>query len=811
MIDTLVHTNPFPGLRPFLEEENYLFFGREAQVDTLISKLSKQRFLAVVGTSGSGKSSLVNCGLFPALYGGYLAQAGSRWRIAQIRPGNDPMRELAAALAKKDVLFPQVMVGNLPLASVILTNLRRSTLGLIETCRQARLSADDNLLIVVDQFEEIFRFSALRNDDHDRPNEQVDSAVALVSLLLAAIDQSEIPIYVVITMRSDFLGDCSAFRGLPEAINEGQYLIPRMKREERKAAILGPVEVMGTSMTERLLMRLVNDVGDNPDQLSILQHALNRTWAEWGKTGNGPLDLEHYQRIGTMTAALDQHAERAYHELPTDRAKKLCEQLFKALTDRGADSRGVRRPTKLSTLCKITGATPEEMSEVIEVFRKPSRSFLMPPVGRPLDEETIIDISHESFMRIWKRLITWTQEEQESLRTYQRLSDAALLYQEGKSSLLGDPYLPFALNWKRTQKPNAAWASRYDDHFEEAMCYLDESKAHWREVEEEKKAKRRAEQKAVEEKQKSKIMRTRRTAVWVGVAALVAVAFMIYAFDQEQEAINLKEEAVLLQQRVDEQNDQLVMQKAKLDSTLVAVKNENRLLSKWYNQVAGEGSQEANQQAVSALTEGRAKEKARTSDAALLQTYAPIIREYRGGLKADTLIDVTEKISILESFDELMAMNRSATVTVTEQLKQWKHFVSYPRNTAQVDIAKGKIDSLERMVRNYASIREKDNFLTARKVIPPLPIDTARTFRPGNVYAWARVSAPQSAMLKVVWYSNGKPTYTDSIRVEQNVSPGYRIWNVQRFTKAALRSKHEVRLYNEPGYLIGRQEFRIVP
>lgn len=89
-------------------------------------------------------------------------------------------------------------------------------------------------------------------------------------------------------------------------------------------------------------------------------------------------------------------------------------------------------------------------------------------------------------------------------------------------------------------------------------------------------------------------------------------------------------------------------------------------------------------------------------------------------------------------------------------------------------------------------------------------MDTARTFRPGNVYMWARVSAPQPATLKVVWYSNGKPTYTDSIQVEQNISPGYRIWNVQRFNQSTSVGKHEVRLYNEPGYLIGRQAFEIV-
>ena len=112
-----------------------------------------------------------------------------------------------------------------------------------------------------------------------------ETATTFLNLLLAAHAQQQHPIYVVLTMRSDFLGDCSQFSGLPEAINEGQYLVPRMTRDERRAAIVGPVGVVGAEISPVLLTRLVNDIGDNPDQLSILQHALNRTWARWQNEG----------------------------------------------------------------------------------------------------------------------------------------------------------------------------------------------------------------------------------------------------------------------------------------------------------------------------------------------------------------------------------------------------------------------------------------------------------------------------------------------------------------------------------------------
>ncbi len=100
-----VHWNAFPGLRPFREDEEYLFFGRESQVDAMVDKLAATHFLAVVGTSGSGKSSLVNCGLRPALHGGLMARAGTAWRMAQFRPGSDPLGAMAHALAEDGVLF----------------------------------------------------------------------------------------------------------------------------------------------------------------------------------------------------------------------------------------------------------------------------------------------------------------------------------------------------------------------------------------------------------------------------------------------------------------------------------------------------------------------------------------------------------------------------------------------------------------------------------------------------------------------------------------------------------------------------------
>ncbi|HEX5603361.1 MAG TPA: hypothetical protein VFX63_12460, partial [Pyrinomonadaceae bacterium] len=268
--------NPFPGLRPFETDEYRLFFGREGQADELISRLSRARFLAVVGTSGSGKSSLIRAGLMPALRGGMMKGAGSGWRIAVMRPGGNPVGNLAAELAKKDVLSEAGMgLSDEESEAIIEATLRSGSLGILNVAREARLGEHEKLLVVVDQFEELFRFRATHEGG------SVDEASAFVKLLLEAAQQRELSIYIVLTMRSDFLGDCAQFQGLPEAINDGQYLIPRMTRDERRFAVTGPVGVTRGKISEPLINRLLNDVGDNPDQLPILQHALMRTWEHW--------------------------------------------------------------------------------------------------------------------------------------------------------------------------------------------------------------------------------------------------------------------------------------------------------------------------------------------------------------------------------------------------------------------------------------------------------------------------------------------------------------------------------------------------
>ncbi len=527
--------NPFPGLRPFEFHESYLFFGREGQGKRLIEKLGGARFLAVVGASGSGKSSLVRAGLLPDLYSGMMKGAGSAWRVALMRPGNDPIGNLARALNSPDAFGSDDEENRNLQIAITTATLRRGNLGLVEAVRQAGMPATENLVVIADQFEESFRVGHGAKSDESNEEEANDKA-AFVKLLLEAAAQRELNIYVALTMRSDYLGDCAQFQDLPEAINEGQYLIPRMTREQRGRAVTGPVAVGGAEITPRLVNRLLNDVGDNPDQLPILQHALMRAWDKWKEENNPdePIDLRHYEAIGGMADALSIHADEALAEVRREageRGETIAEKMFKALTEKGADNRETRRPTTISEICAVAEATGNEVIAVIEKFRAPGRSFLTPPVGTPLNADSLIDISHESLIRGWGKLKKWVDEEAESARIYRRLAETAALHREGKEGWLRDPALQITHDWRERQKPNATWARNYHPAFTTAVEFLDRSLAE-----------READSREKERLRRKELRRARLFVAILTVALLGAIVSALYANEKRKEALDQKEQ-----------------------------------------------------------------------------------------------------------------------------------------------------------------------------------------------------------------------------------------------------------------------------
>lgn len=474
------YRGPYPGLRSFHRSETELFFGRDGCVNAMVDRLGSTRFLAVLGSSGTGKSSLVKAGLLDALELGLMSHAGSRWSVVDFRPEDAPLRNLARQLLIMEDPGRQHSEADVELLRAFISRGPRS---IVEWCRAGRLAEGENLLLLVDQFEELFRYQDYAGREE---------AEAFVALLIESVNASTCPIYVVLTMRSEYLGACALIEGLAEKINTGMYLTPRMTRAECREAIVGPARVYGIEISEQLVSRLLNDLasfapwedGDTreqdstqldrlvrrADQLPLLQYTLNRMWISARERDPGKrvvLDLADFRGL---SFALNEHADGIFNEL--DKQNLPVEKVFRALTAGSSIANAVRQPTRFDRLVAICGSDEESVSKIVNGYRAADCNFLLPEIDpkRPLGPATVIDISHESLIRQWKRLSGWLEKETFAAQNWHRLNQ---LYEMG--AMLRGRVLANLIAWRNETRPNIAWAQRYGGDYNAVIGFLNES------------------------------------------------------------------------------------------------------------------------------------------------------------------------------------------------------------------------------------------------------------------------------------------------------------------------------------------------
>jgi energy-coupling factor transporter ATP-binding protein EcfA2 len=457
--------NPYVGLRPFETGESLLFFGRNEQTSELLLRLHKNHFVAVVGSSGSGKSSLLKAGLIPALKAGYLVEDSDQWMIAIMKPGQSPLANLAASILAQ--IKPDFTENEL---DTLLEQMKDyGADAIIKLLQPIWAEKNINFFLLVDQFEEFFRFAG----EIETTNEN-DEAIEFINIMLELSRQRALPVYVVITMRSDFIEECTRFHGLPEAMNQSQFLVPRINRRQLRQAIEGPAKLYGKEIEHSLTSHLLNVAGRTKDELPLLQHVLMRLWEFESAEGKfHKLTLENYHKIGGVKKALSNHADEAMQGMNADE-QLLTEKIFKALSSTDESGRKLRRPKLLSSLASVTGGEAPQILKIINKFIEEKRNFLIINKSGNTDD-VMIDISHESLMRVWVRMGQWVEEEAESAKIYARICENALLWDQGNAGLWRDPDLQIALDWRKKNEPNANWAEQYNTNFSLAIKFLGES------------------------------------------------------------------------------------------------------------------------------------------------------------------------------------------------------------------------------------------------------------------------------------------------------------------------------------------------
>jgi len=291
---------PFIGLRPFEYSDRKYFFGRDDELDVLDLQVKQNRFVAVVGRSGCGKSSLISAGLRPRLE----KVPTPEWFWIEVRLGDAPIRELALGLAALTGENGDLLQAWADRFERVLTKSSfgiGEALALIPALRQLDGS---RALLFVDQFEELLRFAGIgaeMNFDLVTASERREEATKFVRLLLTAAKSPRLPIHIIVSMRSDFIGDCARFHGLPEAVSRSLFLVPGMTRDQREDVIRKPIQLAGGQIDPGLVQRALNDTNNDPDQLPNLQHAMMRSWESALQRGKQNADCRPHLTIDDYT------------------------------------------------------------------------------------------------------------------------------------------------------------------------------------------------------------------------------------------------------------------------------------------------------------------------------------------------------------------------------------------------------------------------------------------------------------------------------------------------------------------------------
>ncbi len=460
MISTgVLQRNPFPGSRPFFSAEDQLFFGRDKAVSELLEILLKRRFVAVVGASASGKTSLIQSGVIPAL----LADMKREWVPVFIRPGRRPMESLIRG-------FQRVFSKNISESDVY--SFLKSSRSVSDFLMEKDLG-NFHYFLVVDQFEELFTWPVAQKKRKSGKN---PDSIHFINHLMKLVDAAEPQIYLILSIRSDFLDYCSSYRELTEHLNKSKYLLPQMNRNDLKEAILEPFRVAGATVESGFEEYLMSDMEEVEPHMPLLQHALKQIWNHWKSRGitNLPVSLEDYQATGTLRTGLSKDLENLYQSLEFYQ-KEICESIFKTVAFKTDRQEAYSRRTSLGNIARIAQVKVERVIEVVEIFDKAGHPFLGYQHSAPLSSESRIELSHESLIIIWDRLRQWVNEEDESIRMYLKLSKASALYQQGKGVLLEAAELQKAIDWKKLHNPTPAWGIQFNPAFERAMVFLNTS------------------------------------------------------------------------------------------------------------------------------------------------------------------------------------------------------------------------------------------------------------------------------------------------------------------------------------------------
>jgi len=453
--------DPYVGLQTFGEEDADVFYGRESLVERLVEKVAHSPFLAVLGPSGSGKSSLIRAGLVPALKKGALP-GSSQWNYLIIKPTQHPLDALAAALNK-------LQGGQLGQLRRVLDENERDMARTDTYAKGAKSgNTETRLVLVVDQFEELWTLAPTEPDA--RAKFVAEKQKPFIRLLLSAIQEQShaaaASLLIILTMRADFLHRAAENRSLANAIAEADVIVSPMQPDELRRAISEPLKTVDGVFESGLVDELITQTSQREGALPLLQYTLAELWqaAEPNPYGIPTITWDAFRALGGVEGALAKRADTILQQQYTNEQQQQLRHLLVRLVQPGEGAADTRRRIPLAELVPV-GSNIQDVQHMLNPLVK---NRLLTTGRDPTTDQQTIEVAHEALIRAWPTLTEWIDDAREDLRFHLQLEEAAKewqIYNENPDFLWSGLRLANAREWLERTQPQL---NERDQHFLDA-------------------------------------------------------------------------------------------------------------------------------------------------------------------------------------------------------------------------------------------------------------------------------------------------------------------------------------------------------
>ena len=691
-----------PVLHHFDDSNVELFFGRKRQVDDLLSIIQEGRFIGIVGPEGAGKTSLIKAGLIPVLENGFTGAAGREWSFCYCRPGITPIENLASALSEKHVLGDQEK-GSLEMDDEIVKLIRKDHSGILNAVSKYSISRDGNLLIIIDQFEDIFDLA----EKHKVGLAWEQEVALFFNNIAKAITAKNASIYVLISMQADFIPLLYNFRVLHEHISKGLYSVPNFRQDDFQQIIKGSLLHTGYKIQSDALNYIEEKFNQNLRNLPMVQLLLKKIQLAYPHQDSDEIteiNLSNVKKFGELEAIVEGDLNQYFNQLSIF-DQQVIEQLFRNITQPG-EGLSMKKPKTLKEILDVIGIEKSELIrvitdlkntqpgilDIIEPYQKNVTHFKEPYIS----DAAVINLSNNYLIRNWPNLVRWIIEEKESIDTYVRLSESAKLFQLEQTGYLRPPDLELLMAWFDKVQPKKIWADQFNSQYRMSIDYLLKSNETYLEELEQKEEERRLVLKKARKRQLGLM-------IVVGIVSL----FCAFAFFQKYKANQATEAAKISAENAE------ISKKSAINAATEAAKQKEKALANAKEAKANQVKADA-----AAIEAGRSKIKAEDATKLAVLKAEEAKSNLESAIKSKKLAE-SETVKAQKASEEARVARESESELKEFEVAQKKILALSNRlNYEQFDGDVAKLEFTKEVASAYQKLDSLSRKINNGKVIP---------------------------------------------------------------------------------------------